>query len=303
MWSPPFIKLLAQAISLGHVTNENKRAALSPSAVREVWAYWDDRDSFPKKVRLALFFGSRPGRPEAPEKPSDPFVSLDKMKARSALFWREALGLKQIEAGQSVFLSTTALLADPHRRMSLIYRDSRLERPAELERADARLWVARRRTLARAGGETASLLMTLGQAMAYEALPMPSERLSLGQIQRAREKGQLIGISAIGERASEAGASIALKYDFACREAGDSAGGADNAVEASALLQGFFLTLASNQRWATVGGGGEHEALFSLLCRLEKKWQGSLDELAEKQIGVIENLNWSLSIPPALIKA
>ena len=279
IWRQACLRQAAFAMSLSHVVNESKREAVCPLAVSEVWAHWDEGGPSPKGFKLAVEWGRRPaaaisemGRP-----PMGRAEEIAKL-ADSRGFWSSCAHERDEGMLARPFPGMDALLARESERFALLYRDSRVEPLAGARARGHLLWRARRAALASRAGEVGDLLRSVGAAMAYAALPMPSGRLTLGELRDARERGMGLAIEALMSCASHRGrADSAMEYDFACREAGEAAVEMGNAVKSMAYLQGFFTALSESPWWAGVAGGGEQEAFFCLLCRIETKWGESLD--------------------------
>lgn len=291
-WKASGVRQAAFALSLAHVINEMKRSPVCPLAVWEIWAYWDEGVRTPKSLRLAVFWGRRPAVEErGPEAEAETgrggeaaVESLRERLRESKEFW--AVNAHERDEGMLAwpFPSMEALLMKRGRRFSLLYRDTRVESLDQHKSRAHRFWRARRVTLREAGGEVADLLRQIGAAISYAAMPMPSQRLTLWEIREARESGMGIAIEALMHCAThERVRDAELEYDFACRTAGEMAVEQSNAVVCMAWLQGFFMALGESELWAKVAGGGEQEAFFGLLCRLEPRWGESLDAMARSR--------------------
>ena len=233
--------------------------------------------------KLAVFWGRRPEgavRIEARAKTLDPQVIIEAVR-ESREFWAVSAHERDEGILSWPFPSLDAMLARKDRRFSLLYRDTRVESLPGLAAREAKMWRARRATLRIAGGEVSDIMRQLGAAISFAAMPMPSQRLTLAEVRDAREEGMGLAIEALmhcathGERDD-----VALEYDFGCREAGERSVELGNAVLCMAFLQGFFMALGDNQDWWRVAGGGEQEAFFVLLCKLEPLWGESLDAMA-----------------------
>lgn len=290
-WKPSGVRQAAFALSLAHVINEMKRESVCPLAVWEIWAYWDEGARTPKALNLAVFWGTRPAVEfDVPDREPKSGTAAWVEKSREELndskeFW--AVSAHERDEGMLAwpFPSMEALLKKKGRRFSLLYRDTRVSPLEELKARSHRFWRARRVALREAGGEVADLLRQIGAAISYAAMPMPSQRLTLWEIRDAREKGMGIAIEALMHCAThERMVDAELEYDFACRAAGEMAVEQTNAVLCMAWLQGFFMALGESELWAEVAGGGEQEAFFGLLCRLEPKWGESLDAMARSRV-------------------
>jgi hypothetical protein len=282
-WLPSGVRQASFALSLAHVINEMKRSTVCPLAVWEIWAYWDEGARTPKALKLAVFWGVRP-QVGVKAIEVDPKMNPQQIEAalkESKEFW--AVSSHERDEGILAwpFPSMETLLRAKNRRFSLLYRDTRVEPLDQIKTRSARFWRARRMTLREAGGEVSDLLRQIGAAISYAAMPMPSQRLTLWEIREAREGGMGIAIEAMLHCAThESVMDAELEYDFACRAAGEMAVEQTNAVLCMAWLQGFFMALGESDLWAKVAGGGEQEAFFGLLCRLEPKWGESLDAMA-----------------------
>lgn len=281
MWRKDCLREAAFALSLAHVLNENKRVGMSPLAVREIWAYWDESAGSPKEFRLALFWGPRPGA-KAPKGSQAPWAGETEASAwarderESREFWVACAQERDEGHLLTVFQNPKSALAKKGRRFALIYRDDRIGDSPQLSRHMSRLWLARRKSLMEASGEVGSLLRSVGSAIAQAALGDPVRRLGIEEVAAARERGEELarrGLARAGMEGHE------IEYDFACREAGEMAAASD-AVRARALMLGFFGTLVESGKWSELGGSGEQEMFFTLLCRIEPKWNESLDAIA-----------------------
>lgn len=282
-WRPSCVRQAAFALSLAHVINEMKREKVCPLAVREIWAYWDQNAGNPKNLKIAVFWGRRPeGAVRRSDRPKTlTHEQLAEAERESREFWAVSAHERDEGILSWPFPSLEAMLARKDRRFSLLYRDTRVETLAGLAAREARLWRARRATLRTASGEVADFMRQLGAAISFAAMPMPPQRLTLAEVRDAREEGMGLAIESLMHCAAhESLSDIALEYDFGCREAGERAAERGNAVLCMAFLQGFFMALGDSQDWWRVAGGGEQEAFFVLLCRLEPFWGESLDAMA-----------------------
>lgn len=284
MWRQSCVRQAAFALSMAHVINEVKREPVCPLAVREIWAYWDQSSGSPKAFKLHVAWGRRPkvGLPCETNwidaKPDE----RDLMESKE--FWSVCAHERDEGILAHPFIPLATIMANPNRRMSLLYRDTRVESIGDLSRRSSWLWRMRRKTLRDASGEVGDLLRTIGSAIAYAALPMPSQRLTLRELRDAREQGMGLAIEALMSCAShDKDEDSAWEYDFACREAGEEAVGKGNAVMCMAYLQGFFMALGDHEAWGHVAGAGEQEVYFGLLCRIEPKWGESLDAMARSR--------------------
>lgn len=286
-WRPSSVRQAAFALSLAHVINELKREKVCPLAVREIWAYWDQNSGSPKTLKLAVAWGVRPeGAVRKGSKPPPPTPeALIYAERESREFW--AVSAQERDEGMLSwpFPNFEVMLAPKFRRYALLYRDNRSTQLAALSAREARLWRARRATLRGAGGEVADLFRQLGSAISYAALPMPSQRLTLSELRLSREEGAALAVESLLHCSAhgKAHADVELEYDFACREAGERSAERGNAVLSMAFLQGFFMALGDSPDWWRVAGGGEQEAFFNLLCRLEPTWGESLDAMARSR--------------------
>lgn len=287
-WKPACVRQAAFALSLAHVINEMKRELVCPLAVREIWAYWDADAGNPKGLKLAVQWGDR--APVSIKKEGERFAPMAAdVLIEQAWDSREFWAVSAHERDEGIltwpFPKLEVALSKKGRRFSLLYRDTRVSELPELAARSARLWRARRATLREAGGEVADLFRQVGAAIAYAALPMPSQRLTLMELRDAREEGMGLAIEALIQCAAHLDARDAeIEYDFTCREAGERAVELGSSVMCMAYLQGFFMALGDNKQWARVAGGGEQEVLFGLLCRLEPIWGESLDAMARSRI-------------------
>jgi hypothetical protein len=269
---------------MAHVINEVKRSPVCPLAVREIWAYWDQSCGSPKAFKLHVSWGRRPkvGLPCEAEWGDGKPTELEVRESKE--FWCVCVHERDEGLLGYPFIPLATIMAHPNRRMSLLYRDKRVEPMWDLTSHTSWLWRMRRKTLREAGGEVGDLLRNIGSAIAYAALPMPSQRLTLGELRDAREQGMGLAIEALMSCfAHQKAEESALEYDFACREAGDQAVEKGNAVMCMAYLQGFFMALGDHEAWGQVAGGGEQEVFFGLLCRIEPKWGESLDAMARSR--------------------
>lgn len=284
-WRASSIRQAAFAVSLAHVINEVKREPVCPLSVREIWAYWDERAGSPKSLKLAVLWGIRPpaGAAEG-EAPGGTHAgwSVEDMLRESKDFWSACATERDEGALHAPFPSLEALLRKRGLRLSLIYRDSRAGALPDAKARCAAMWRLRRRTLRDAAGEVSDLLRSVGAAIAYAALPMPSRQLTLGALREAREEGTALARQALEFQGPHEEA--ALEYDFACREAGEEAASMSNAVACLIFMQGFFIALGDHPKWWRMAAGGEQEAFFGLLCRLEPKWGESLDAMQRSRL-------------------
>lgn len=285
IWRDACIRQAAFALSLAHVINEVKREPVCPLAVREIWAYWDSDWPSPRSFKLAVQWGRRPqvdfNNPDKPVSPEE----LWEMTAESKDFW--GVCAQEMDEGMlgHPFPPLESLLSRAGRKLSLIYRDTRVEPLMQSQSRQHRLWRMRRETLRSSAGEVADLLRTIGAAVAYCALSMPSQRLTLGEIRKAREDGVALAEQSLINCALHAGEREAgFEYDFACREAGEVAVEMGNTVKSMAYLQGFFTALSESPQWCRVAGGGEQEVFFGMLCRIETKWGESLDAMQRARL-------------------
>jgi hypothetical protein len=274
------VKQCAFALSLAHVINEVKRAPVCPLAIYEIWAYWSSEGSSPREFKLAVAWGRRPstqaGEVRIPYAPAEIAEHLSESKD----FWN----VSAVERDEGMlghpFPSLEAVLSRKNMRFSLVYRDTRVEPLSDMSMRQHRLWRARRATLRSSAGEVSDLMRSLAYAFSYSALPMPSQRLTLGEVRDAREEGIGLAIECLMECAMHEGeVEAGLEYDFACRDAGQIAVEKVNAVLCASYLQGFFMALGDHPQWARVAGGGEQEVFFGLLCRIEPIWGESLDAM------------------------
>ena len=279
IWRQACIRQAAFAMSLAHVINEVKRTPVCPLAVSEIWAYWDGSGSSPRSFKLAIDWGRRP-RVDLRILPICSPQEYAHQWAESKEFWSVCSHERDEGMLANPFPSFEAVLSKLGRNFSLLYKDTRVEEIDPRATRHSRLWRARRQTLRTSGAEVADLLRMMAAACAYEALPMPSQRLTLGALRDAREAGIGLAIEsllscALHIKHSDAG----NEYDFACREAGENALEMSNAVMTMAYLQGFFTALSESPQWCRVAGSGEQEVFFGLLCRIETKWGESLDAM------------------------
>lgn len=276
LWRSEAIRKAALILAIGHALNETKSAETCPLAMAEVWACWDPAESAPRQARLELFWGTRPGSPS-----SDDFKAWGKhggfagARSKSAEAWACILKSAGCGNGRAPF----SLNGSGERRVGnrmgqerriLVYRDSRC-REGIAEPLASKLWRARRSALKEAPGEAASLFSELGKAMACASLPEGSGKLSLDQLRAARRTGQSIAREALGSKETwmRDFERIEFDYDLACRELGQTASEAGSMEEASGMMDGFFSELGQSEIWPLLAGGGEQEAFFPLLCRLE----------------------------------
>ena len=284
-WRASAIRQAAFAVSLAHVINEVKREPVCPLAVREIWAYWDERSGSPKSLKLAVIWGTRPFLGAAQGGDSEGAHagwSEREMLRESMGFWSACAQERDEGALAHPFPPLETMLRSKGLRLSLIYRDLRAGELGAPKAKAAAMWRARRKTLREAAGEVSDLLGSIAAAIAYAALPMPSRQLTLGAIRHARDEGVALAREALEFKGPEREA--ALEYDFACREAGEEASSIGNAVACMLYLQGFFASLGESGDWWRLAGAGEQEALFGLLCRLEPKWGESLDAMSRSRL-------------------
>ena len=280
IWRHACIRQASFAMSLAHVINEMKREIVCPLAVAEIWAYWDPSGSSPKSFKILVEWGLRPS---LEPKKATPFMSRElysELCAESRDFWVACAHERDEGMLTNPFAPIETILSKPNRAFSLLYKDTRVSMIEPHSTRHARLWRARRLTLKKFAGEVSDLLRMMGAACAYEALPMPSQRLTLGELRDAREAGMGLAIesllnSVLHQRKLDAG----NEYEFACREAGATALEMSNAVMCMAYLQGFFCALNESPHWSLVAGSGEQEVFFGLLCRIDPKWGESLDAM------------------------
>jgi hypothetical protein len=284
-WRGSAVRQAAFAVSLAHVINEVKREPVCPLSVREIWAYWDERAGSPKTLKLAVVWGTRPvaGAAEGEgAQGTHAGWTMEQMKRESKDFWSACAFERDEGLLQAPFPCLEAVLRNKGLRLSLIYRDSRAQALPDALAREARMWRARRQTLREASGEVSDLLRSIGAAIAYAALPMPSRQLTLGAIREARVEGERLAREALAFRGGDEDA--ALEYDFACRQAGEDSSSKSNAVACMIYMQGFFMALGESPKWWRMAGGGEQEAFFGLLCRLEPKWGESLDAMQRSRL-------------------
>lgn len=282
LWRADGILRAGLLLAVGHAINESKSTMACPLAVAEAWACWDPSEPAPRRARLELYWGTRPeSAPSGDEAGWARFGGFAAAKEQSERAWRsiveEALCARSEDERYPIPKWTGPQVPGKVRgsgksreRRILVYRDTRSPESVG-GRLASRLWLDRREALKSAPGEAASLFSELGKAFAAAALPRAGDQLTLGAIRESRAIGAQIGQEAIGsgefwENYSE---KVAFDYDMACREVGQMASESDSMEEASAMLDGFFMALGRNPIWPLLAGGGEQEAYFALLCRLE----------------------------------
>lgn len=316
-WPPDSLEAIANIISLAHVINENKRANLSPKAISEIWAYWDmHADEGVRGIKVAIFWGERPGREVRNPKQNDPF-SVDERHKASVDFLNQCLSLLDAQnlefpkmSGHSEDskisspVTVKALLAR-HLKMVLVYRDSRIKKPFEFEstRNHSLLWRARRQTLMTAAPEVSDLLISLGVLLARQAKG-PSN-MDLNHEQSAIEKAYLEGLELAQDALNDIFLSSShqeheLNYNFACRALGEIVEESSSEQIASAMFKGFFSELGRQPLWSKLAGSGENEAFFPLLCQLEPFWEDALEAKFKYQPYNECHLNWSFGLPKAI---
>ncbi len=277
LWRAEGILRAGLLLAVGHALNESKSQAACPLALAEAWVSWDPAESAPRQARLELFWGTRYGAGPSGRDEGWGEGGFARAKADSDRAWREivgsALAEPEVDCAPSPKWAGDSGAARGRRdreRRILVYRDTRCPEGVG-GRLASKLWLERREALKKAPGEAASLFSELGKALACAALPRAGDDLGLGRLRGARAEGARIGKEAIGsgEFWESDAEKVAFDYDMACREIGEIASEAGTMEEASGILDGFFLELGRNPIWPLLAGGGEQEAYFPLLCRLE----------------------------------
>lgn len=266
----------AVLLSLGHMLNERKHTHRTPLALREAWGVWDPSAAAPRNIKIGLFWGPRPN--DAPNR-TDAYipkgVELEEWIKKSRRYW--SFVLHEDLLAPVPFENPTRFIGTKKGRSVLIYKDTRCSLFPSMRNAQSDFWHMRRSTLKEAPNEAGHFFAQLGGVLAVAAKPAANEELPISRLREARQAGE-----AMAEEALQASFWIHdpersnLDYDFACREAGQTANDFDSADEASAFLETFFTCLASNKHWAKLAQGGEQEVFFPLLCRLEQKWTDRL---------------------------